>query len=521
MPKPSNQDVEQGAFRTFAKKRLSLSLLFILPAVIALFAFSSGFVALDILDHFFLEKNKPYVPLEWEFVSKILGLIKLEVLLFTVLGIGAGIGVAYAIIKPMNRIMESAKQIAQGDFKAQLNIDELGEFQPLGKEINRMVSSVNRYMVDSMTGAWIMMDPLGKILSLNTGAMSLLGGNLEEFIGLSVNNLLERSVFRGELGTLVKETVENGQIYSGKEVIVSDLNENKIKYSLSTKVFKGEQDETTGIVLAIRDLTREREVQEHIQRTGELASLGGMAAGLAHEIRNPLGTIKGLTQLLEEEAAEDTKSKKYVKTIIKEVDRLNRVVTDLLQFAQPTSKEFLFYDVNILLENALQLCRIDLERKKAKISKEFENDLPHIWADEGKLIQVFLNLLLNAGEAMDASKAIKIITYFDPTGFVTSSGQNLGAVKIKIMNTGPEIDPGIRSRIFDPFFTTRTEGTGLGLAIVSQIIASHKGSISAEREGSYTVFQVTLPVLMESDTSEFTEKQVKNRKPEGEAHEFA
>ncbi len=521
MPKPLNQDVEQGAFRTFVKKRLSLSLLFILPAVIALFAFSSGFVALDILDHFFLEKNKPYVPLEWEYVSKILGLIKLEVLLFTVLGIGAGIGVAYAIIKPMNRIMESAKQIAQGDFKAQLNIDELGEFQPLGKEINRMVSSVNRYMVDSMTGAWIMMDPLGKILSLNTGAMSLLGGNLEEFIGLSVNKLLERSVFRGELGLLVKETVENGKIYSGKEVIVSDLNEKKIKYSLSTKVFKGEQDETTGIVLAIRDLTREREVQEHIQRTGELASLGGMAAGLAHEIRNPLGTIKGLTQLLEEEAAEDTKSKKYVKTIIKEVDRLNRVVTDLLQFAQPTSKEFLFHDVNLLLENALQLCRIDLERKKAKISKEFENHLPHIWADEGKLIQVFLNLLLNAGEAMDDSKVVKIITYFDPTGFATSSGQNSGAVKIKIMNTGPEIDPGIRSRIFDPFFTTRTEGTGLGLAIVSQIIASHKGSISAEREGPYTVFQVSLPILMESDTNEFTQKQVKNRKPEGEAHEFA
>ena len=125
MTEPLNQDTELGAFRTFAKKRLSLSLFFILPTVIALFAFSSGFVALDILDYFFLEKNKPFVPLEREFVSKILGLIKLEVLLFTVLGIGAGVGIAYGILKPISRIMESAKQIAKGDFKAQLNVEDL------------------------------------------------------------------------------------------------------------------------------------------------------------------------------------------------------------------------------------------------------------------------------------------------------------------------------------------------------------------------------------------------------------
>ncbi len=521
MADPLNQDAELGTFRTFAKKRLSLSLLFILPAVIALFAFSSGFVALDILDYFFLEKNKPFVPLEWEFVSKILGLIKLEVLLFTVLGIGAGIGVAYGILKPMNRIMESAKQIARGDFKAQLKVEDLGEFQPLGHEINRMVSSVNQYMVDSMTGAWIMMDPQGKILSLNTGAMSLLGGNLQEFIGLPINKLLERSIFVGKLGALVKNTVENGQVYSGKEVIVSDSNQKESRYSLSTKIFKGEENETTGVVLAIRDLTREREVQEHIQRTGELASLGGMAAGLAHEIRNPLGTIKGLTQLLEEEANEDDKSKKYVKTIIREVDRLNKVVTDLLQFAQPASKEFLFYDVNTLIENALELCRIDLEKKKAKISKEFGSYLPSVWADERKLIQVFLNLLLNAGEALNDMKEIKIITYFDPKGFVTSTGESSGAIKIKIMNTGPEIDPGVRSRIFDPFFTTRTEGTGLGLAIVSQIVASHKGTISAEREDPYTVFLITLPAQKGSDRTEFTEQQVKNRISGRETREFA
>ncbi len=521
MAEPLNQDAELGAFRTFAKKRLSLSLFFILPTVIALFAFSSGFVALDILDYFFLEKNKPFVPLEREFVSKILGLIKLEVLLFTVLGIGAGIGIAYGILKPLSRIMESAKQIAEGDFKAQLNVEDLGEFQPLGQEINRMVSSVNQYMVDSMTGAWIMMDPLGKILSLNTGAMSLLGGSLEEFIGLPVNRLLERSIFLGELGALVKETVENGQVYSGKEVAVLNFNQKESRYSLSTKVFKGEKNETTGIVLAIRDLTREEEVHEQMQRTGELASLGGMAAGLAHEIRNPLGTIKGLTQLLEEEASEDQKSKKYVKTIIKEVDRLNRVVTDLLQFAQPASKEFLFYDVHLLLENALELCRIDLEKKKAEVFKEFGGNLPSVWADERKLVQVFLNLFLNAGEALDDLKEIKIVTYFDPKGFVTSSGQNSGAVKIKIMNTGPEIDPGIRSRIFDPFFTTRTEGTGLGLAIVSQIIASHKGTISAEREDPYTVFLLTLPAQNESDVGELANKQVENRKPERETHEFA
>ena len=130
-----------------------------------------------------MEKNKPYVPLGCEFVSKVLSLIRLEVILFTVLGLAARIGVAYSILKPMNHILESTRQIAEGDFKANLNVEDLGEFQSLGEEINRMVSSVNQYIVDSMTGIWIMMNPFGKILSLNTDVMSFLGGNLEEFIG--------------------------------------------------------------------------------------------------------------------------------------------------------------------------------------------------------------------------------------------------------------------------------------------------------------------------------------------------
>ena len=147
--------------------------------------------------------------------------------------------------------------------------------------------------------------------------------------------------------------------------------------------------------------------------------------------------------------------------------------------------------------------------------------IPNVLAEERKLIQVFLNLFLNAGEALNDLKEIKIITFYDSKGFVTSSGEYSVAVKIKIMNTGPEIDPGVRSRVFDPFFTTRTEGTGLGLAIVSQIIASHKGTISAEREDPYTVFSITLPAQKESDVGELAEEQVENRKSEGETHEFA
>lgn len=484
-------------FHFLFKKRLFTSLFFILPIVLALTAFSSGFIALIFLDNYVTTSGNSISPSNMVTLRIVINYIRKEILMFTVLGGMAGFGIAYAIHRSMKQLMSGAQQLAQGDFSAWMNVERLDELGILGRDFNLMVSSLNKYFVDSMTAGWILLDKSGKVVSINPGAQTILDCQAEDLVGRPVGDL-SRFISRNEqIIELIRDSIGQQKPYT-KEINLTTGGGRDIRLSLSTTILKRADSAFVGVAATLKDLTRAGEITEHMQRADRLSALGTMAASLAHEIRNPLGAIKGLTQLLDEKFSESDPSRSYTQTMIKEVDRLNGVISNLLNFAQPSVSEFLYCDVNNLLEQAAELVRLNSESKKVNLEKIYSPALPQIWADGSKLVQAFLNVMLNAVQATaeHAGPNIEIRSRFDPAGSVSLSPEaEKGCIIVEITNVGTPIDPTLGDRIFDPFVTTKKEGTGLGLAITHQIVTMHQGSISFSSKEGLTVFAFKLPLI--------------------------
>jgi len=225
------------------------------------------------------------------------------------------------------------------------------------------------------------------------------------------------------------------------------------------------------------------EIEEQLRRADRLSALGELAAGMAHEIRNPLGSIRGTAEILRDGIDPSDKRHEFAGILIKEVDRLNRVVQDFLDFARPAPVERSRVDINEVLREILVLTR--QQTVKSGIRAEFlPGDLPKLPGDREQLKQAFLNLILNALQAMDTGGLLTIAT-----------ARIDDEARVRFTDTGQGIPPESREKIFNPFFTTRREGTGLGLAITHRIIQGHGGRIEVEsRIGEGTTFTVALPV---------------------------
>jgi two-component system, NtrC family, sensor histidine kinase HydH len=232
-----------------------------------------------------------------------------------------------------------------------------------------------------------------------------------------------------------------------------------------------------------------------VRERDRLAVLGQMAAGLAHEIRNPLGAIKGAAQYLDPSAV-GADSAEFLKIIIEETDRLNHVVDQFLDYARPYKTQFAETDINHILEHTSRLIQSALEKKHISLDLQLRPNLPKVQANGQQLTQVMLNLMNNAIEAMSDGGVLTIRTSLnrDDSSFWPGSALRLGALEIQISDTGPGIQPEHLERIFVPFFTTKERGTGLGLPICQRIVENHGGEIrvrSKPKEGS--VFTVMLP----------------------------
>ncbi|MBI3595846.1 MAG: HAMP domain-containing protein [Nitrospirae bacterium] len=230
-------------------------------------------------------------------------------------------------------------------------------------------------------------------------------------------------------------------------------------------------------------------MQEQLQRTERLAALGTLAAGVAHEIRNPLGAVKGLAQLLQE-SADSPSERKYAETIVGEVNRLDTVVERLLRLARPASGLIEKVDLNRLVHDAVELCGYERNTKQITILQEYDQRISEILLDREAMLQAVLNVLRNAVQAIPGAGTIRVKTALrakpDPS--------QARRVSIEIANTDSTIPPADYKRIFDPFYTTKEGGTGLGLAITHQVVTAQGGTIEVESGHGETVFAIELPV---------------------------
>lgn len=244
----------------------------------------------------------------------------------------------------------------------------------------------------------------------------------------------------------------------------------------------------------IATVVENSKLYERMRERDRLAALGEMAAGLAHEIRNPLGAIKGAAQYLAPAQVGDDDGE-ILQVIIDEVDRLNAVVTQFLDYARPVKPNVVPVDVNEVVDRTVKLLQVDLDESIA-IELQLDPAGPMAMSDPEQLKQVLVNLVQNAVQAMPAGGRITLSTgssHDDPAGFHLS-GRSTDFVEIRVKDTGPGLPEEHREHIFVPFFTTKKGGTGLGLAISQRIIRSHGGTISAQsRPGEGAEFLIRLP----------------------------
>ena len=247
--------------------------------------------------------------------------------------------------------------------------------------------------------------------------------------------------------------------------------------------------------MAERLLQREKELKESqaiLRRADRLSSLGLLTAGLAHEIRNPLVAIRTFTQLLPERYEDAEFREGFQGLALKEVDRICGLINDLLSFARPSKPNVAPENVNDVVDNVARILEAQSKEKNVDITREFAEDLPKAWIDREQTKQVFMNLILNAIQAMTNGGTIVISTRLSAKNDVELIREY---VQIEIRDTGIGIPAEDLEHIFDPFFTSKEEGSGLGLAVSHQIVQEHGGLVTVESTvGKGTSFFVHLPV---------------------------
>lgn len=226
------------------------------------------------------------------------------------------------------------------------------------------------------------------------------------------------------------------------------------------------------------------QTEEQLRRADRLSALGELSAGMAHEIRNPLGAIKGAAEILKDDYGPDAPKAEFIRILLKETDRLNAIVEEFLNFARPKPPTFGETDINQVLDSVLTLTAQSARKSGISVEKRLDPSIGMRNLDSELLKQAFLNLILNAIQAMPNGGTLTVETKLK-NGFIMAT----------IADTGTGISAAHRKRLFTPFFTTKNDGTGLGLAITFRIVQNHKGAIDVEsEEGKGTAFTVRIPV---------------------------
>jgi PAS domain S-box-containing protein len=253
----------------------------------------------------------------------------------------------------------------------------------------------------------------------------------------------------------------------------------------STKHIKDETGQVDSLLIVLRDVTEAIQTKELLRQTDKLSAIGQMAAGIAHEIRNPLTALRGFIQLLQA-SLED---KRYCEIMLSELDRINFIVSELLWLAKPQEVKYQVRDLSALVHDVLSLLDSQANLNNIQIHAQMESGMPLISCEENQLKQVFLNLCKNAIEAMPDGGEM----------FVDGKQISPSHVQVSIRDTGCGIDPNGIPRLGEPFYTTKEKGTGLGLMVSYRILEDHGGSIHIESEWQKgTTLYITLPVTSAS-----------------------
>ncbi|MCD6297036.1 MAG: PAS domain-containing protein, partial [Deltaproteobacteria bacterium] len=342
----------------------------------------------------------------------------------------------------------------------------------------RDTSALANEVVSNLPVGLMVMGSDGRIAFINQAAEKITGIKLDEALGK-----VPGQIFPLEISTIIDDFPGN------KTILEQDLEctfsgEHTTSLSVTASRIVNRAGDLVAGILILRDLIEVRKLQEEVRRKEKLAALGGLAAGIAHEIRNPLSSIKGLASFFGSKFPEGSEDREAATVMISEVDRLNRVISELLEFARPSELKLKPTDLNQLLEHSVRLVRQDAETKGIVINLTKDEPLPEALLDPDRFSQCLLNLYLNAIQAMEEGGRLSVKSIVGPKR----------TLQITVADTGKGIERHGVTKIFDPYFTTKPTGTGLGLAIVHKIVEAHEGLIEVKsKPGQGTEFTISIP----------------------------
>jgi two-component system sensor histidine kinase HydH len=361
-------------------------------------------------------------------------------------------------------------------------IFKLQETYIVKKTLNEMKDYTAK-LLETMDNAVVSVDSNGIIKTFNRKSEEIFGKKKEDILNKECQEVLNLKIN----GECIFKKCLLGNKNIDQEVVLEEEGLKKMILDVSTSFLADEFGETTGLVAVIRDVTEIKDLNEEIARNKRLAALGKLSAGIAHEIRNPLSSIRGLAQFVSNSFSKDDERREDLNTIIKEVDRLNNLVVQVLDYAKVKKLNLTSFSLNNLINDIVELFRQEITNKQIKFDVELSPDISLIQADKDQIRQILMNIIINAIQAIPEKGEVKIKTEKDLT-------RGKSAIKLVIEDNGIGIADKDLNQIFDPFFSTKGQGSGLGLSIVYKLVEGYQGEIKVEsKEAKGTKFIIFLP----------------------------
>jgi two-component system, NtrC family, sensor histidine kinase PilS len=360
------------------------------------------------------------------------------------------------------------------------------------------LETFNQNIIQSLDSGLLTIDLSGNINFLNRTAEKILNRNGEELKNVSIYHLFPK--INEVIEKVKKKTSDLFLDYQRYETLLTNHDGRKIYLGFSISALTDPEGSLIGHTLIFQDITKFKEMEEQMKRVDKMAAVGVLAAGMAHEIRNPLASLSGSIQMLKSELTLDDSQQHLMEITLRESERLNALITDFLLFAQPPQTHKILYPIGRILEETIDLFihspsfHDGIRILRPNGSEEMQSSI-----DPDQMRQVFWNLFINAAQAMSDGGEIRVQLRKGNTWGGTSLPlspqlRKREWVKISIIDSGNGISPEEKEKIFEPFFTTKENGTGLGLSIVHKIIENHNGLIKVESElGRGSTFSIFLP----------------------------
>ncbi len=356
------------------------------------------------------------------------------------------------------------------------------------EELNR-IRSFNESILQNLHGGIVSYTPEGIITFINKSGAELLGWTEAEVLGHSIHRVLCGAT---EDSPIFQATRGGDGNFSGEAELLRKGGD-RIPVEIFLSRINDEQGTVTGVTGIFQDITEKREIEARMHRVDKLASLGQLASGLAHEIKNPLAGIGSAIQVLTSKLQVDEDQKEVVQEILKQIHRLDGTIKNLLNFAKPGLPKLAPTAPKEIIEAVIFLVSPQAKKQDVQTCLDIGKDLPQILVDAQKIQQAILNIVLNALEAMPSGGTLAIRA--EGKTLTGPAKKTVPCISVTVTDTGMGIPDEVKAQIFNPFFTTKRAGTGLGLSITHGIIEQHHGRIDVRSEaGKGTVITIDLPV---------------------------